>query len=141
MRVYDDAGKPNLVLVSPRITSPRSGDEYLIESPVFDVLSTDQTHWNGTSKVGRLDVAKDRLWLQEAVRLNGTHAKRAPTEILTERLEFRLDERVAVNDEAVEIRSSGSDLHGVGLNADLKKDHFVLRSQVEGEYVPKRKRS
>lgn len=141
MRVYDDAGKPNLVLVSPRITSPRRSDEYLIETPLFDVLSADQTRWKGESKVGRLDVEKDRLWLQEAVKLVGTSSKRAPMEILTERLEFRIDERIAVNDEAVEIRSPGSDLHGVGLNADLKKDHFVLRSKVEGEYVPKRKGS
>lgn len=138
MRVYDETGQPNLVLVSPRITSPRRSDEYLIETPVFDVLSADQTRWKGVSRTGRLDVAKDRLWLMDAVQLDGERKDRLPMRINTERLEFRLDERLAVNDEAVEIHSPGSDLRGVGLQADLKKDHFILRSQVEGEYAPKR---
>lgn len=141
MRVYDPTGVPNLVLVSPRITSPRRSDEYLIETPVFDVLSTDQTRWKGVSHSGRLDVAKDRLWLIDAVQLDGERKDRSPIRINTERLEFRLDERLAVNDEAVEIHSPGSDLRGVGLQADLKQDHFILRSEVEGEYAPKVKAS
>lgn len=141
MRVYDALGKPNLVLVSPLITSPRRGDEYLIASPVFDVLSADGARWNGQSLSGRLDVAKDRMWLQDDVVLQGVKAKREPVTIRSERIEFGIEERLASSDEAVEIVSTGSEIRGVGLRADLKKDHFVLRSQVEGEYVPKRKRS
>lgn len=141
MRVYDDKGLPNLVLVSPRITSPRNGDEYLIESPVFDVVSKEGSRWNGESRVGRLDVGKDRLWLQEQVVLIGNKPKQEPTTIRSEVIEFGLDERIATSDEAVEIVSTGSEIRGVGLRADLKADRFVLRSQVEGEYVPKRKRS
>lgn len=141
MRVYDAAGKPNLVLVSPLITSPRRGDEYLIAAPVFDVLSADGARWNGQSLSGRLDVAKDRLWLQDQVVLHGVKPKREPVTIRSERIEFGIEERLASSDEAVEIVSTGSEIRGVGLRADLKKDHFVLRSQVEGEYVPKRKRS
>lgn len=141
MRVYDAAGKPNLVLVSPLITSPRRGDEYLIAAPVFDVLSADGARWNGQSLSGRLDVAKDRLWLQDQVVLHGVKPKREPVTIRSERIEFGIEERLASSDEAVEIVSTGSEIRGVGLRADLKKDHFVLHSQVEGEYVPKRKRS
>ncbi len=141
MRVYDAAGQPNLVLVSPLITSPRRGDEYLIAAPVFDVLSADGGRWNGRSSSGRLDVAKDRMWLQDDVVLQGVKAKREPVTIRSERIEFGIEERLASSDEAVEIVSTGSEIRGVGLRADLKKDHFVLRSQVEGEYVPKRKRS
>lgn len=141
MRVYDAAGQPNLVLVSPLITSPRRGDEYLIAAPVFDVLSADGARWNGQSLSGRLDVAKDRLWLQDQVVLHGVKPKREPVTIRSERIEFGIEERLASSNEAVEIVSTGSEIRGVGLRADLKKDHFVLRSQVEGEYVPKRKRS
>ena len=141
MRVYDDTGKPNLVLISPRITSPRRSDEYLIEAPVFDVVSADGARWNGQSRVGRLDVGKDRLWLQEQVVLKGAKPKREPVTIRSERIEFGIEERLATSDEAVEIVSTGSEIRGVGLRADLKKDRFLLRSQVEGEYVPKRKGS
>lgn len=141
MRVYDDTGKPNLVLISPRITSPRSSEEYLIELPVFDVVSADGARWNGTSQVGRLDVAKDRLWLEQQVVLKGAKPEREPVTIRSERIEFGIEERLASSDEAVEIVSTGSEIRGVGLRADLKNDRFLLRSQVEGEYVPKRKRS
>jgi len=47
MRIYDDAGKPNLVLVSPRITSPRRSEEYLVAAPVFDVVGADGRRWVG----------------------------------------------------------------------------------------------
>jgi LPS export ABC transporter protein LptC len=141
MRIYDDAGKPNLVLISPRITSPRSSDEYLIESPIFDVVSADGARWNGQSAVGRLDVGKDRLWLEQQVVLKGNKPERDPMTIRSERIEFDIDERLASSDEAVEIVGTGSEIRGVGLRADLKKDRFLLRSQVEGEYVPKRKGS
>ncbi len=141
MRIYDDAGKPNLVLVSPRITSPRRSEEYLVAAPVFDVVGADGGRWSGQSRVGRLDVAKDRLWLQEQVVLKGTKPEREPVTIRSERIEFAIEERLASSDEAVEIVSTGSQIKGVGLRADLKKDRFLLRSQVEGEYVPKDKDS
>jgi LPS export ABC transporter protein LptC len=141
MRIYDDTGKPNLVLISPRITSPRSSDEYLIELPIFDVVSADGARWNGQSLVGRLDVAKDRLWLEQQVVLKGNKTERDPVTIRSERIEFDIDERLASSDESVEIVSTGSQIRGVGLRADLAKDRFLLRSQVEGEYVPKRKGS
>jgi LPS export ABC transporter protein LptC len=141
MRIYDDAGKPNLVLISPRITSPRRSDEYLIELPVFDVVSADGARWNGQSQVGRLDVSRDVLWLEQQVVLKGNKAERDPLTIRSERIEFDIDERLASSDEAVEIVGTGSEIRGVGLRADLKKDRFLLRSQVEGEYVPKRKGS
>ncbi|MEZ5466885.1 MAG: LPS export ABC transporter periplasmic protein LptC [Lysobacterales bacterium] len=141
MRVYDEQGKPNLVLISPRISSPRRSDEYLIESPLFDVVSADGARWNGKSLTGRLDVARNRLWLEQQVVLEGTKAERAPVTIRSEHIEFGIDERVASSDDAVEIISPGSEIKGVGLRADLKQDRFLLRSQVEGEYVPKRKRS
>lgn len=141
MRVYDDHGKPNLVLISPRITSPRNSNEYLIETPVFDVVSAEGARWNGSSRNGRLDVASDRLWLQDEVVLKGNKPDRDPVTIRSERIEFDIEKRLASSDEAVEIVGTGSEISGVGLRADLKKDRFLLRSQVEGEYVPKRKRS
>ena len=141
MRVYDDAGKPNLVLVSPRISSPRRSDEYLIETPLFDVASAEGSRWKGRSKLGRLDVSKDMLWLQEDVVLDGTRPKREPVTIRSQRIEFAIDEKLASSDEAVEIVSTGSEIRGVGLRADLDKDRFVLLKQVEAEYVPKRKGS
>lgn len=141
MRVYDAEGKPNLILVSPRISSPRRSDEYLIDSPLFDVVSADGARWNGRSLTGRLDVAKNRLWLEQQVVLDGTKPEREPVTIRSEHIEFGIDERVASSDDAVEIISPGSEIKGVGLRADLKQDRFLLRSQVEGEYVPKRKRS
>lgn len=141
MRVYDINGKPNLVLTSPRISSPRRSDEYLIDAPLFDVVSADGARWNGRSVTGRLDVARNRLWLEQQVVLDGSKPERAPVIIRSEHIEFGIDERIASSDDAVEIVSPGSQIKGVGLRADLKQDRFLLRSQVEGEYVPKRKRS
>ena len=140
LRAYDLTGKPNLVLVSPRITSPRRSDEYLIATPVFDVVSAAGARWNGKSRVGRLDVSKNRLWLEDKVQLLGTQIGRDPISVATERLEFRMDERLALSDEAAEIRSPGRQVRGVGLRVDLKNDRFALKS-VEGVYVPKNRRS
>lgn len=140
MRVYGDDGQPELVLVSPRITSPRRSDDYLIESPLFDVVTGEGVRWHGAAQRGRLDVARDRLWLEQDVALTGRRGEQAPMEIRTSMLEFRLDTRLAWNEEAVEIRQAGNRLAGVGLTADLEKDSFVLRSQVEGLYAVQRKR-
>jgi len=139
MRVYDDTGQPNLVLLSPRIASPRHSDEYLIEAPHFDIANKDGARWQGSSKLGRLDVSKDLLWLQDQVVLDGTRAKREPVRIRSERIDFDLEKRLARSDESVEIVSTGSEVRGIGLRADLKQSRFVLLKQVEGEYVPKRK--
>ena len=122
-------------------SSPRRSDEYLIQTPLFDVMSAEGSRWKGQSKLGRLDVSKDRLWLQEDVVLDGTRPKREPVKIRSQRIEFAIDEKLASSDEAVEIVSTGSEIRGVGLRADLDKDRFVLLKQVEGEYVPKRKGS
>ncbi|GMU44342.1 MAG: hypothetical protein AMXMBFR25_23280 [Lysobacterales bacterium] len=139
MRVYDDTGKPNLVLLSPRIASPRRSEEYLIETPRFDVSNQDGARWKGQSRLGRLDVGKQLLWLQEQVVLDGTRPRREPVTIRSERIQFDLDQRLARSEEAVEIVSAGSRIRGVGLRADLKQSRFVLEKQVEGEYVPQRK--
>ncbi len=138
LRVYDVNGKPNLVLISPRITSPRRSDEYLIATPLFDVVSNAGARWKGNSRVGRLDVSQNRLWLEDKVQLDGTQPGRDPIAVTTERLEFRMDERLALSDEAAEIRSAGRRVNGVGLRVDLKNDRFALKS-VEGTYVPKRR--
>lgn len=140
MRVYDANGAPNLILVSPRIVSPRRSDEYLIETPVFELISDAKGAWHGQSRIGRLDVTRDRLWLEEDVRLRGEREARPPVAISGERMEFRLSEKLALSEEAVEIRQPGSELRGVGMRADLNQDRFVLRSKVEGVYVPQRKR-
>lgn len=140
LRVYDLTGKPNLVLISPRITSPRRSDEYLIATPLFDVVSDEGARWKGNSRVGRLDVGKNRLWLEDQVNLEGTQTGRLPIAVTTERLEFRMDERLALSDEAAEIRSPGRVVRGVGLRVDLKNDRFALKS-VEGAYVPKKRGS
>lgn len=139
MRVYDDAGQPNLVLLSPRIASPRNSEEYLIETPRFDIANKDGSRWKGNSLQGRLDVGKQLLWLEQQVVLDGTRPQREPVNIRSERIEFDLDARLARSDEAVEIVSTGSRVRGVGLRADLKQSRFVLEKQVEGEYVPQRK--
>lgn len=135
MRVYGDDGLPELTLLSPRVTSPRRGDDYLIESPRFEVVTEEGVRWQGSAQRGRLDIARDRLWLEQEVVLTGLRGERAPIEIRTPLLEFRLDTRLVWNEEAVEIRQAGNRLAGVGLSADLEKDLFVLRSQVEGLYV------
>ena len=139
MRVYGDDGQPELVLVSPRITSPRRGDDYLIESPLFDLVTGEGVRWHGAAQRGRQHVARDRLWLEQEVALTGRRGEQAPMEIRTPLLEFRLDTRLAWNDQAVEIRQAGNRLAGVGLTADFEKDSLVLRSQVEGLYAVHRK--
>lgn len=139
MRVYDDAGEPNLVLLSPRIASPRRSEEYLIETPRFDVANQDGARWKGSSRLGRLDVGQQLLWLENEVVLDGTRPQREPVTIRSERIQFDLDKRLARSEEAVEIVSTGSRIRGVGLRADLKQSRFVLEKQVEGEYVPQRK--
>jgi len=136
MRVYDTLGKPNLVLVSPRITSPRRSDEYLIATPLFDVVSAAGARWKGQSRIGRLDVGKNRLWLEDKVRLDGLQPPRDPLVVTSERMEFRMDERLALSDEAAEIRSPGRQVNGTGLRVDLKNDRFALKT-VEGVYASK----
>ena len=84
MRVYDLRGQPNLVLVSPRITSPRRSDEYLIATPLFDVVSESGARWKGKSRIGRLDVGKNRLWLEDKVQLDGRQEKRDPVAVTAE---------------------------------------------------------
>lgn len=141
MRVFDQAGQPSLVLHSPRIVSPRRGDEYLIQTPEFELVSEARGRWQGSSRIGRLDVGQDRLWLEDDVLLKGLRSSGQPVTINGQRIEFRLAERLASSEEAVEIRQPGSELRGVGMRADLKQDRLILRSQVEGVYAPQRKRS
>ncbi len=141
MRVYDKTGAPNLVLISPRIVSPRRGDEYLIETPLFDVLSEGGARWKGEARVGRLDIGADRLWLEDDVRIVGRRETRPTTTITGERIEFRMTERLVVSDEAVTLAQAQGQISGVGLRADLKNDRVVLQNDVEGVYVTQKRKS
>ena len=140
MRVFDKTGAPNLVLVSPRIVSPKRGDEYLIETPLFDVVSDGGARWKGEARIGRRDIGADRLWLEDDVRLVGQRPSRPSATITGQRIEFQMTERVVLSEEPVAISQGDSRVTGVGLRADLTRDRVVLQNDVEGVYVTQKRR-
>ncbi len=95
--------------------------------------------WQLTATRGRIADGGDRLDLEGDVRvtrLTGDDSSQQ-MQLETSRLTVFGKQEVATTDSAVFLSGDRAELHGVGMQIDLKKGQMHLLSRVRGYYVPR----
>lgn len=98
--------------------------------------------WRLTATRGRIAEGGERLDLDGEVRVTrastgGDNASAMPLTMETARLTVFGKQEIATTDSPVLLTSDRAQLHGVGMQIDLKKGQMHLLSQVRGYYVPR----
>lgn len=143
VRHYDQAGKLHYQMDSPLIRSfqmhaAASAEDYsLLQTPVFILVNNpDKPGWYVTSQEGRLDSNNEWFTLLQDVIATQTTEKQGTTTIATSDLRLNTREQFAETSKAVTMRAAQSQITGVGMRADIKRDHIQLLSNVKGTYEP-----
>lgn len=137
MQSYNAEGHFAFEVKSPRLVREPVSKAYDIDAPDIRMVDKDGNPWVATSHDGW--ISKDG----RVIRLTGNvvadrlkSEKVAPVNIRTESIKADTDQNVMNSDERVTVTQPGSILSGTGLDADLDKGVFVLRSAVKGRYQP-----
>lgn len=143
VRHYDQEGQLHYQMNTPLIRSfqpqaKASAEDYsLFQTPVF-VLVNDpkKPGWFVTSQEGRLDSNNEWFTLSKEVVARQTSEKHGETTITTSDLRLNTREQFAETGKAVTMRAAKSQITGIGMHADMKRDRIQLLSNVKGTYAP-----
>jgi len=143
VRHYDQDGQLHYQMSTPLIRSfqpqtKASAEDYsLFQTPVFILVNDPKKPgWLVTSQEGRLDSNNEWFTLSQDVVARQTSEKQGETTITTSDLRLNTREQFAETSKAVTMRAAKSQITGVGMRADMKRDHIQLLSNVKGNYEP-----
>jgi len=115
----------------------RAEDYSLFQTPVFVLINNPQKPgWFVTSQEGRLDSNNEWFTLSQEVVARQTSEKHGETTITTSELRLNTREQFADTRKAVTMRAAKSQITGMGMHADMKRDRIQLLSNVKGTYEP-----
>lgn len=143
IRQFDKEGALHYQMNSPLIRSfqvkdsPSTEDYSLFQAPVF-VLVNDpkKPGWFVTAQEGRLDSNNVWFTLTQDVLARQTSEKHGETTLTTTDLRLNTQDQFAETSKAVTMRAAKSEITGVGMRADMKREHIELLSHVKGTYEP-----
>jgi len=143
VRQYDQDGQLHFQMTTPLIRgfqtqAKASAEDYsLFQTPVFNLVNDPKKPgWLITSQEGRLDGSNEWFTLSQDVVARQTSEKQGEITITTSNLRLNTKEQFAETSKAVTMRAAKSQITGVGMRADMKRDHIQLLSNVKGKYEP-----
>jgi len=143
VRHYDVTGQLHYQMNTPLIRSfqtqaKASAEDYsLFQTPVFNLINDPKKPgWLVTSQEGRLDSNNEWFSLSQEVVARQSSEKQGEITITTSDLRLNTREQFAETSKAVTMRAAKSQITGVGLRADMKRDQIQLLSNVKGTYEP-----
>ena len=143
IRQFDQDGALHYQMNSPLIRSfqvkdsPSTEDYSLFQTPVFVLVNDPQKPgWFVTAQEGRLDSENKWFTLTQDVLARQTSEKHGETTLTTTDLRLNTQDQFAETGKAVTMRAAKSEITGVGMRADMKREHIELLSNVKGTYEP-----
>ncbi len=143
IRQFDQDGSLHYQMKSPLIRSfqvkenPSAEDYSLFQTPVFILVNDPQKPgWFVTAQEGRLDSENVWFTLTQDVLARQTSEKHGETTLSTTDLRLNTQDQFAETSKAVTMRAAKSEITGVGMRADMKREHIELLSNVKGTYEP-----
>ncbi len=141
VRHYDRDGQLHYQMNTPLVRTfqgkSRAEDYSLFQTPVFVLINNPQKPgWFVTSQEGRLDSNNEWFTLSQEVVARQTSEKHGETTITTSELRLNTREQFADTRKAVTMRAAKSQITGMGMHADMKRDRIQLLSNVKGTYEP-----
>jgi lipopolysaccharide export system protein LptC len=133
--VIDALGQPSYRLLSPHAVEATEGGGTDLEQPVLTVYEQDRVPADSRADHGWLSSDLSLLRLEGNVNLVRAPATDGPTTTLdTPWLLVYPQLNRAETEAAVVITAPGQRLEGVGMRADLQREHYQLLSQVRGQH-------
>ncbi len=136
MRRFDSNGSLELRLDASRVAHFRAAALTMLDSPQLRHSASDGQQWQVQSLRGVLS-GSDQLSLNEQVELTASGKNtQAPVRAETSSLQIDLASRQVHTDAPVVVYNGRATLNGVGLEADLGREHIVINDQVRAIYEP-----
>jgi len=134
-RWFDKAGRPAILLTSPRYTNDTATGQGLALSPVLDV-HYEGAQWNIIADSATVSQDRETIHLSGDVHLT----RETPLQVgamTVDSSEVTLDvtPRIARSRQHVEIDEAGNRLSATGFSVDMKHDKYQLMNDVKGIYA------
>ncbi len=112
-------------------------DSTTLDMPVMDLYRPDEPPWHLSAKQGWVKSGGSEVLLQNDVIIHrpGTTALR-PVDIETRKLRIFPDRSYAETDVAITYRSTGLEVHSIGMRAQMDKGQVELLNQVRAVHQP-----
>jgi lipopolysaccharide export system protein LptC len=132
-------GRPLYTLDADVVRQQPDENTIHVEKATLGFYDANGGLWTARGEHGEVGQATGIVELADDVHVNGTPpGTQQPAEILTNRLSFDTNTKVASTREAVTLTWSGQEIRGKGMRATLNDGRVQLESSVRGRAVPNR---
>lgn len=132
----DKQGKESFTLRGPTLQRDPADKTLTMLAPQFQVPDREHRYWDVRAQRGFVPAGGGQLELTGQVVASSPAQVPPATRIETESLTLLLGEHHAQTSAAVTITQPGLTMRGIGMRADLNRQHVSLLSQVHARYVP-----
>ena len=132
---FNKLGQPYHIFKSPKLTNYLQNDTTDISQPFYIFKKDNEPPWHVRADRGKAYQGTDRIVLTGHIniqQLPGLNSRNII--LLTDKMIFYPNRSFAETDRPVTIKQPGIIVHGIGLQADLKKGYIKLLSKTRGEY-------
>ena len=132
---FNEFGKPQHILKSPRLLHYLKNNTTLITKPFYIFENGKEAPWHIKADQGKVlhdtktIILTGHVLIKQLPGINSRHIT-----LLTDKMMFYPQMSLAKTDRPVTIKRPGMIVKGVGLQADLKTGEIKLLSQTHGEY-------
>jgi LPS export ABC transporter protein LptC len=132
-------GHPLYTLDADVIRQQPNENTIQVENATLGFYDANGSLWTARGERGEVGQDTGVVELSDDVHVNGTpQGSQQPAEILTNRLAFDTNTKVASTNDAVTLTWSGQEMRGKGMRATLNDGRVQLESAVHGKAVPNR---
>lgn len=133
--VIDKQGKPSLKMVATKMTHYTQNDATDITKPILTLYGKSPKPWHLTAEHAKSLQGTNQIVLWENVVIHHPgDDQNEKTTLLTPILTVLPEKQLATTEDKVVIIQPNTQIHAVGMNADLASGAVKLLSQTQGEY-------
>lgn len=134
MRLFDEDGRPAMVIDAPSLANDAATGIGAIEQPRIQVYH-EGALWNIMARQALVSSDRELVELAGDVRLlRRAGADISRLEVTTQDVTLEVTPRVARSGQAVKIVEPGARLDGIGFRVDMLANQFEILNQVKGRY-------
>jgi len=133
--MLDKEGKPSLQMAASKMTHYISNDTTEITNPQLTFFRESPAPWHLTAKFARAlqGITQIMLW-DKVVIFHPGDAHNEKTTFATSTLTVFPQQQIAMTHDAITLTQPDTEIHAVGMHADLASGNVMLLSQTQGKY-------
>jgi len=133
---FNSEGNISNRIKTDKITHQTLNDTYLFDNPKITVYNPKEQPWYITSKKGKSEKGKSKVYLWGNVKLIQKYGINNPDfDIATDSMTIYPDRKFAETEKPIKIIQSSNIIDAVGAEMNLKDSSIKLLSKIKGSYV------